>query len=131
MNIDTDMQWAFWDGVHTYYKEKKDYLQGQIGNPEGDDKPNKKFYDPRAWLRSGEQYFISRLQEAFDDLNALNRNITMKIVSCFLDNHNDSFLLGNNNSVITIGIEMLITAWKMVKAIDQIQLTPIHPEVME
>ncbi len=75
MNIDTDMQWAFWDGIHNYYKEKKDYLQGQIGNPEGEDKPNKKYYDPRAWLRSGEQSFISRLKEAFEDLNAMNRNI--------------------------------------------------------
>ncbi len=75
MNIDTDMQWAFWDGIHNYYKEKKDYLQGQIGNPEGEDKPNKKYYDPRAWLRSGEQSFINRLKEAFEDLNAVNRNI--------------------------------------------------------
>jgi len=75
MNIDTDMQWAFWDGIRNYYKEKKDYLQGQIGNPEGEDKPNKKYYDPRAWLRSGEQSFISRLKEAFEDLNAVKRNI--------------------------------------------------------
>jgi len=75
MNIDTDMQWAFWDGIHNYYKEKKDYLQDQIGNPDGDDKPNKKYYDPRAWLRSGEQSFINRLKEAFEDLNAVNRNI--------------------------------------------------------
>lgn len=75
MNIDTDMQWAFWNGVHDYYKEKKDYLHGQIGNPEGEDKPNKKYYDPRAWLRSGEQSFIERLNEAFEDLNALNRSI--------------------------------------------------------
>lgn len=74
MNIDTDMQWAFWDGVHKYYKEKKDYLQSQIGNPEGEDKPNKKIYDPRAWLRKGEESFIKRLMEAFDDLNAKNRN---------------------------------------------------------
>ena len=74
MNIDTDMQWAFWDGVRNYYLEKKDYLQGQIGNPEGEDKPNKKYYDPRAWLRSGEQSFIARLKEAFEDLNAVNRN---------------------------------------------------------
>ncbi|UCG27649.1 MAG: class II fructose-bisphosphate aldolase [Bacteroidales bacterium] len=74
MNIDTDMQWAFWDGIHTYYKEKRDYLQGQIGNPEGEDKPNKKYYDPRTWLRYGEQSFIARLKEAFKDLNALNRN---------------------------------------------------------
>lgn len=75
MNIDTDMQWAFWDGVHDYYKEKKEYLQGQIGNPEGEDKPNKKYYDPRAWLRKGEERFIARLNEAFEDLNAVNRNM--------------------------------------------------------
>ncbi len=74
MNLDTDMQWAFWDGVNKYYKEVKDFLQTQIGNPEGEDKPNKKFYDPRAWLRKGELSFIERLTEAFDDLNALNRN---------------------------------------------------------
>ena len=73
MNIDTDMQWAFWDGVKDYYEEKKAYLQGQIGNPEGEDKPNKKFYDPRAWLRKGEETFIIRLKEAFADLNANNR----------------------------------------------------------
>jgi fructose-bisphosphate aldolase class II len=74
MNLDTDMQWAFWDGVHEYYKENKDYLQGQLGNPEGEEKPNKKHYDPRAWLRSGEQSFIARLARSFDDLNCINRN---------------------------------------------------------
>jgi fructose-bisphosphate aldolase class II len=74
MNIDTDMQWAFWDGVRGYYESKKDYLQGQIGNPEGDDKPNKKFYDPRVWLRKGEETFVKRLKEAFEDLNCINRN---------------------------------------------------------
>ncbi|MFQ5446359.1 MAG: class II fructose-bisphosphate aldolase [Saprospiraceae bacterium] len=74
MNIDTDMQWAFWDGVHGYYNEKKDYLQAQIGNPDGDDKPNKKFYDPRAWLRKGEESFVNRLKVAFEDLNCLDRN---------------------------------------------------------
>jgi fructose-bisphosphate aldolase class II len=72
MNIDTDMQWAFWDGVHQYYQNKKDYLQGQIGNPEGDDVPNKKHYDPRSWLRAAELSFIDRLKVAFDDLNAVN-----------------------------------------------------------
>ncbi len=71
MNIDTDTQWAFWDGVHHYYKQKKDYLQGQIGNPDGDDKPNKKFYDPRAWLREGEIAMVNRLKKAFEDLNSL------------------------------------------------------------
>lgn len=73
MNLDTDMQWAFWSGVKDYTEEKNDYLQGQIGNPEGDDKPNKKFYDPRVWLRKGEDAFIARLKEAFEDLNANNR----------------------------------------------------------
>ncbi len=74
MNIDTDLQWAFWDGVRNYYEDKREYMQAQIGNPEGDDKPNKKFYDPRVWLRSGEQSFKARLKQAFEDLNCLNRN---------------------------------------------------------
>jgi fructose-bisphosphate aldolase class II len=74
MNIDTDTQWAKWEGVMNYYKAKEAYLQGQIGNPEGDDKPNKKYYDPRAWLRKGEESIVNRLQVAFKDLNALNRN---------------------------------------------------------
>jgi fructose-bisphosphate aldolase class II len=72
MNIDTDTQWAFWDGVRAYYEEFKDYLQGQIGNPEGEDKPNKKKYDPRVWLRKGEQSFIARTRKAFEDLNNIN-----------------------------------------------------------
>jgi len=72
MNIDTDLQWAFWDGVHHYYREKKDYLQSQIGNPEGEDVPNKKIYDPRAWLRQGEQAFKARLRRAFEDLNNID-----------------------------------------------------------
>ena len=74
MNIDTDTQWAMWEGVMGYYKAKEAYLQGQIGNPEGDDKPNKKYYDPRAWLRKGEESVVNRLLVAFKDLNALNRN---------------------------------------------------------
>lgn len=74
MNIDTDLQWAFWDGVHGYVKKNNDFLQSQIGNPEGDDKPNKKYYDPRKWLRSGEDAFIARLTRSFEDLNCLNRN---------------------------------------------------------
>jgi fructose-bisphosphate aldolase class II len=69
MNIDTDTQWAFWDGVRGFYKKNEGYLQGQIGNPEGDDKPNKKYYDPRAWLRKGEESFKARLKQAFADLN--------------------------------------------------------------
>lgn len=74
MNIDTDTQWAFWDGVRAYEKKNHDYLQGQIGNPEGPDAPNKKKYDPRAWLRSGELSVIERLKVAFEDLNCINRN---------------------------------------------------------
>ncbi len=74
MNIDTDMQWAFWDGVKNYYEGKRDYLQGQLGNPDGADVPNKKYYDPRVWLREGEKNFIARLKEAFEDLNCMNRN---------------------------------------------------------
>ncbi len=74
MNIDTDTQWATWKGVMDYYKKNKDYLQGQIGNPEGVDKPNKKHYDPRKWLRAGEVSMVDRLKKAFEDLNAINRN---------------------------------------------------------
>jgi len=74
MNIDTDTQWAFWDGVRLYNEKNKDYLQGQIGNPDGSDKPNKKFYDPRKWLRAGEDSMIDRLKVAFEDLNCLDRN---------------------------------------------------------
>jgi fructose-bisphosphate aldolase class II len=73
MNLDTDMQWAFWDGINKYSKEKQGYLQSQIGNPEGEDKPNKKYYDPRVWLRKGEESFIARLKEAYADLDAINR----------------------------------------------------------
>ena len=76
MNLDTDMQWAYWDGVHDYYKANKDYLNAQLGNPEGDEKPNKKYYDPRTWLRSGESAFVKRLVSAFDDLNCINRNVS-------------------------------------------------------
>jgi fructose-bisphosphate aldolase class II len=72
MNIDTDTQWAYWDGIRKFEAANHDYLQGQIGNPEGDDKPNKKFYDPRVWIRKGEETLIARLQIAFDDLNAIN-----------------------------------------------------------
>ncbi|WMJ71860.1 class II fructose-bisphosphate aldolase [Cytophagaceae bacterium ABcell3] len=74
MNIDTDLQWSFWEGVHEYYKKNSDYLQGQIGNPKGSDAPNKKFYDPRVWLREGEKNTIERLKQAYDDLNSLNAN---------------------------------------------------------
>ncbi|HEY5665067.1 MAG TPA: class II fructose-bisphosphate aldolase [Ilumatobacter sp.] len=69
MNIDTDLQWAFWDGVRGYELGKHDYLQGQIGNPDGPDRPNKKHYDPRVWLRAGEEAFVARLTQAFHELN--------------------------------------------------------------
>jgi len=74
MNIDTDTQWAFWEGVLKFYKKNEGYLQGQIGNPEGEEKPNKKFYDPRVWLRSAQTSMVERLKVAFKDLNCLNRN---------------------------------------------------------
>jgi fructose-bisphosphate aldolase class II len=74
MNIDTDLQWAFWEGIHSYYKKNEDFLQGQLGNPEGPDKPNKKYYDPRVWLRKAEEGFSKRLEVAFEDLNCINRN---------------------------------------------------------
>ncbi|MCH7408544.1 class II fructose-bisphosphate aldolase [Belliella sp. DSM 111904] len=74
MNIDTDMQWAFWEGILKFYKSNEGFLQSQLGNPNGEDSPNKKFYDPRVWLRKGEENFIQRLEVAFDMLNAVNRN---------------------------------------------------------
>jgi len=74
MNIDTDTQWACWNGVREYYLANEGYLQGQIGNPEGEDKPNKKKYDPRVWLRKGEDSMVDRIRQAFKDLNAVDRN---------------------------------------------------------
>ena len=72
MNIDTDTQWAYWNGLRKFYEEKKGYLQAQIGNPEGEDKPNKKYYDPRVWVRKSEEEMIKRLHEAFRNLNSAN-----------------------------------------------------------
>ncbi len=74
MNLDTDQQWAFASGTRDYFKEYADYLDTQIGNPEGDDKPNKKYYDPRKWLRQAEEYFVKRLERSFEDLNNIGRN---------------------------------------------------------
>ena len=74
MNIDTDTQWATWLGTKLYIEKHNDYLQGQIGNPDGEDKPNKKYYDPRKWLRAGQKTLVSRVEEAFKDLNAMDRN---------------------------------------------------------
>jgi len=74
MNIDTDTQWATWDGVRAYVAKNHDYLQGQIGNPESEDKPNKSYYDPRKWLRASQESVIARLETAFSDLCAINKN---------------------------------------------------------
>jgi len=68
MNIDTDTQWAYWEGLKNFYESKKDYLQGQIGNPEGPDSPNKKYYDPRVWVRKSEEGFVERVKQAYKDL---------------------------------------------------------------
>lgn len=74
MNIDTDMQWSTWEGILNYYKSKEGYLQSQLGNPEGPDSPNKKYYDPRVWLRKGEESMVARLKVAFEDLDCINRS---------------------------------------------------------
>jgi len=72
MNLDTDMQFAFTEGVRDYLIEKQEYVKKQIGNPEGDELPNKRYYDPRKWLREGEKTFITRLKKSFEDLNNIN-----------------------------------------------------------
>jgi fructose-bisphosphate aldolase class II len=74
MNIDTDTQWATWDGIRKYEAQNHGYLQGQIGNPDGADKPNKKYYDPRVWLRKAQESMIERLKIAFNDLNNIDRS---------------------------------------------------------
>ena len=74
MNLDTDMQWAFTSGIRDYATEYKDYIAEQIGNPDGDDLPNKKYYDPRKVLRVGEDYFVKRLKQSFADLHCVGRN---------------------------------------------------------
>ena len=72
MNIDTDTQWASWNGILEFYKANEAYLQGQLGNPEGPDSPNKKYYDPRVWLRKMEESMSKRLEQSFEDLNCVN-----------------------------------------------------------
>ena len=74
MNIDTDTQWATWEGVLNYYKENEGYLQSQLGNPKDPFGPNKAYYDPRAWLRKGQVSLVDRVLVAFEDLNAMDRN---------------------------------------------------------
>jgi len=82
MNIDTDTQWAYWDGVRKFVKKNHDYLQGQIGNPKGDDKPNKKFYDPRKWMRKAELSLAERAKEAFEVLESYGKlNAVVSLVS--------------------------------------------------
>ena len=76
MNLDTDMQWAFWNGINQFAQKNSGYLNSQIGNPEGEDKPNKKYYDPRKWLREGEKTFIERLKTSYEDLNCINRQFS-------------------------------------------------------
>lgn len=73
MNIDTDTQWATWQGVLNYYHANSAFLQGQIGNPNGEDKPNKSYYDPRVWNKAGQQSMVARLLTCFDDLNCVGR----------------------------------------------------------
>ena len=74
MNIDTDLQFAFTEGVRDYVENKLEYLRRQIGNPDGEELPNKKYYDPRIWLGSAEDAATKRLIASFEDLNCLNRN---------------------------------------------------------
>ena len=73
MNIDTDTQWAYWNGLRNFYESKKGYLQTQIGNPDGEDKPNKKYYDPRVWIREAEKDMIKRAQQAMKELGCANK----------------------------------------------------------
>ena len=74
MNVDTDVQWSFWQGVHEYYKRNKDYLQGQVGNPMGSEAPNKKHYDPRIWLREGEKKVVEHLTGVCEVLGNVGTN---------------------------------------------------------
>jgi fructose-bisphosphate aldolase class II len=73
MNVDTDTQWAYWDGLRLFEAEKHDYLQGQIGNPDGEDKPNKKFYDPRVWIRKAEEGMIKRCATSMEKLGSTGK----------------------------------------------------------
>jgi len=72
MNVDTDTQWAYWEGLLKFYQAKEGYLQGQIGNPEGPDKPNKSYYDPRKWVRESEVSMVKRVKESCADLSNVN-----------------------------------------------------------
>lgn len=67
--MDTDLQWAYLTGIRDYVQNKKDYIQSQVGNPEGEDKPNKKYYDPRVWVREGEKTMTKRIKTALNDFH--------------------------------------------------------------
>ena len=102
--IDTDTQWAYWDGVRTFEGDKHDYLQCQIGNPDGADKPNKKYYDPRVWIRKAEDSMIARLGECMDKLGSTGTYPKSSATGAFLP------LLGgvgekrhNNDGVVDVG----------------------------
>jgi fructose-bisphosphate aldolase class II len=73
VNLDTDMQWAYLSGVRDFVQSKKDYLQTQVGNPDGEDKPNKKYYDPRVWVREGEKTMTKRLKTGLEDFYAAGK----------------------------------------------------------
>ena len=73
MNVDTDTQWAYWAGILNFYKKKEGYLQGQIGNPDGAEAPNKSYYDPRQWIREAESSMIARVGESMTDLHNVNK----------------------------------------------------------
>ena len=73
MNIDTDTQWAYWDGLRAFEADKHDYLQGQIGNPDGADKPNKKYYDPRVWIRKAEESMMARVGVSMEKLGSVGK----------------------------------------------------------
>ena len=90
MNVDTDTQWAYWDGLRMFYKKNEAYLQGQVGNPEGEDKPNKKFYDPRVWVRAAEESMIKRAQESLTILGKNARYVNLK--KFLVDDQRFSFL---------------------------------------
>jgi fructose-bisphosphate aldolase class II len=72
MNVDTDTQWAYWEGILNFYLENEHFLQGQIGNPKGLDKPNKSYYDPRKWVREAELTMIARVKQSCTDLRNVN-----------------------------------------------------------
>eukprot|EP00746_Dinoflagellata_sp_MGD_P010649 gnl/MRDRNA2_/MRDRNA2_122053_c0_seq1.p1 gnl/MRDRNA2_/MRDRNA2_122053_c0~~gnl/MRDRNA2_/MRDRNA2_122053_c0_seq1.p1 ORF type:complete len:479 (-),score=132.21 gnl/MRDRNA2_/MRDRNA2_122053_c0_seq1:27-1463(-) len=90
MNVDTDTQWAYWLGILNFYKKKEGYLQGQIGNPEGPDKPNKSYYDPRKWIREAELTMIDRVKESCTDLSNVNTLAQVPHAKLIFSRHGES-----------------------------------------